>query len=73
MTQTSSLSKFASIANNVYINIPANLTGLGTVSNTFTIGTGTYFVSNGNVGIGIIAYLIEAVKEIKDRLDTLNK
>jgi hypothetical protein len=59
MAQSQQLGLFAqyltvnSAANSVTIGsntVVAN--GLSTSSNTFTVGTGTYFVANGNVGIG---------------------
>jgi hypothetical protein len=65
MTETRSLSRFASIANGAFNSISANSTAItsmtiggvamnanGVASNTFTIGTSAYFVTNGNVGIG---------------------
>ena len=39
----------------------ANFVSTGSTTNTFTVGSGTYFVSNGNVGIGtnVPAYKLE--------------
>lgn len=65
MTETRSLSRFASIANAAFNSMTANSTAVtsmtiggvamnanGVASNTFTIGTAAYFVANGNLGIG---------------------
>lgn len=67
MTETRFLSRFATIANAVFNSTTANTTAvtamsigghtinstsLSAATNTFTVGTAAYFVSNGNVGIG---------------------
>ncbi|CAB4140734.1 C1q domain containing protein [uncultured Caudovirales phage] len=65
MTETRSLSRFASIANAAFNSMTANSTAVtsmtvggvalnanGVASNTYTIGTAAYFVANGNLGIG---------------------